>query len=74
MDIEDIEDITDDITNMSFDDKYNHELLDFIDTLKISENIKGYLKKLIENDNFNDYSEIYNVCIENGIELPVPYN
>lgn len=69
----DVENITNTINNMSVDNKYNDELLDFIDTLKISENVKGYLKKLIENDNFSNYSEIYNICLENGIDLPSPY-
>lgn len=69
----DIENITDSINNMSVDNKYNDELLDFIDALKIQENVKAYLKELIENDNFNNYSEIYNICLENSIELPSPH-
>jgi hypothetical protein len=48
----------------------NNELLTYIHTLNIDYNIKKYLYDLIENDNHTDYLTIYNICMENDIELP----
>ena len=48
----------------------NNELLTYINTLRIDYNLKKYLYDLIENDNHTDYLTIYNICMENDIELP----
>jgi hypothetical protein len=48
----------------------NNELLTYIHTLEIDYNLKKYLYDLIENDNHTDYLTIYNICMENDIELP----
>jgi hypothetical protein len=48
----------------------NNELLTYINTLNIDYNLKKYLYDLIENDNHTDYLTIYNICMENDIELP----
>jgi hypothetical protein len=48
----------------------NNELLTYIRTLEIDYNLKKYLYDLIENDNHTDYLTIYNICMENDIELP----
>jgi hypothetical protein len=48
----------------------NNELLTYINTLHIDYKLKKYLYDLIENDNHTDYLTIYNICMENDIELP----
>jgi hypothetical protein len=48
----------------------NNELLTYIHTLEIDYNLKKYLYDLIQNDNHTDYLTIYNICMENDIELP----
>jgi hypothetical protein len=48
----------------------NNELLTYINTLDIDYNLKKYLYDVIENDNHTDYLTIYNICMENDIELP----
>lgn len=45
-------------------------LIEYILQLNISKNIKTRLLFLIENDNYNDYIEIYNILLENDIEIP----
>jgi hypothetical protein len=48
----------------------NNELINYICTLSIENNLKKYLCELIENDCHTDYLNIYNICCENDIELP----
>ena len=48
----------------------NNELINYICTLHIDDNLKKYLCELIENDCHTDYLTIYNICCENDIELP----
>ncbi len=51
--------------------QHNHDLIIYIRSLKaVDECMKQHLIHLIENDNYNSYIEIYNICIENDIELP----
>ena len=38
----------------------------------ISHDLKQHLIHLVENDCYEDYLQIYNICLENDIELPVP--
>jgi hypothetical protein len=48
----------------------NNELINYICSLHIEDNLKNYLCELIENDCHKDYLTIYNICCENDIELP----
>jgi hypothetical protein len=64
----DLENIIDNLENIRISEK--NELLTYINTLPIEYNIKKYLYDLIENDNHTDYLTIYNICMENDIELP----
>ena len=40
----------------------NNELINYICTLHIDDNLKKYLCELIENDCHTDYLTIYNIC------------
>lgn len=57
-------------TSCGLYESYNQGIITYIKNLKISEETKKRLLFLVENDNYNDYMEIYNICVENGIELP----
>jgi len=72
MDITDIDDLNDMMSSScTLYENNNSSIIDYINTLNISqENIKEKLIWLAKNDNYNDYIDIYNICIENGIELP----
>ncbi len=48
----------------------NYDLILYIRKLVIDENVKKQLIYLIENDNYASYIDIYNICLENDIELP----
>jgi hypothetical protein len=49
----------------------NYDLIAYIRNLKtIDKEKKGHLLYLIECDNYQSYMEIYNICLENDIELP----
>ena len=63
-----MDDIIDNLGYISISE--NNELLTYINTLDIDYNLKNYLYDLIENDNHTDYLTIYNICMENDIELP----
>jgi len=63
-----MDDIIDNLGYISISE--NNELLTYIRTLEIDYNLKKYLYDLIENDNHTDYLTIYNICMENDIELP----
>jgi hypothetical protein len=63
-----MDDIIDNLGYISISE--NNELLTYIHTLDIDYNLKRYLYDLIENDNHTDYLTIYNICMENDIELP----
>lgn len=45
-------------------------MIQYVNNLKIDPNIKKKLIELIYNDNYYSYIDIYNICIENDIELP----
>jgi hypothetical protein len=63
-----MDDIIDNFEYISISE--NNELLTYISTLNIDYNLQKYLYDLIENDNHTDYLTIYNICMENDIELP----
>jgi hypothetical protein len=48
----------------------NKDLISYIHKLQIRPLLKTQLIQLVENDNYNDYMQIYNICLENDIELP----
>jgi hypothetical protein len=58
------------LNNTSLKNEESTLLIAYIKKLNIDENIKDYLCYLIDNDNLCDYQTIYNICIENDIELP----
>ena len=49
---------------------YNHDLISYIESQNIDEEIKKLVINLITNDNYNDYISVYNICVENNIDLP----
>jgi len=46
------------------------DLITYIRNQKIDEQIKNTVENLIRNDNYQSYVDIYNICVENDIELP----
>ena len=64
-----MEDIVDSFKSMGLSE--NYDLIAYIGNLKtIDKNTKDHLLHLIECDNYQSYMEIYNICLENDIELP----
>ena len=63
-----MDDIIDNLENIRISE--NNELINYICSLSIENNLKKYLCELIENDCHTDYLTIYNICCENDIELP----
>jgi hypothetical protein len=57
-------------SNTSLTSQEYNELINYISVLDIDVNIKENLVYLIQNDNHCDYLTIYNICMENDIELP----
>lgn len=50
-----------------------NDLVTYIRTMtSISNELKQHLIELIQNDCYSDYLQIYNICLENNIELPIP--
>jgi hypothetical protein len=45
-------------------------MIEYVKNLQIDANIKESLIEFIYNDNYNSYLNIYNICLENDIELP----
>ena len=70
MDSFEVEDIIDNFNTIDIVSQENNELIKYIYSLSIDENLKNYLCELIRNDCVTDYLTIYNICCENDIELP----
>lgn len=51
-------------------ENYSTYLAEYINSQTIDDDIKSLIIDLINNDNYNDYIDIYNICLENDIELP----
>ena len=66
----DIDNLCDDFNVVSFGENHNNDLIVYIRNLNIDNEIKNTIMNLIYNDNYDSYSNIYNICIENNIELP----
>ena len=62
--------LTESFSNTSLTSQEYNELINYISVLDIDVDIKGNLMYLIQNDNHCDYLTIYNICMENDIELP----
>jgi len=45
-------------------------MIEYVRNLNIADDIKERLIEFIYNDNYNSYLNIYNICVENDIELP----
>jgi hypothetical protein len=58
------------VANMSKMHVEENVMIDYVNSLKIDQPIKDSLIEFIYNDNYNSYLNIYNICIENDIELP----
>jgi hypothetical protein len=65
-----MDELTETFRNTSLTTQEYNELLNYISVLDIDANIKENLTYLIQNDNHCDYLTIYNICMENDIELP----
>jgi len=67
----DVNDLVDSMeTSCCLYDSYNQGIISYIKQLPVPLETKQRLLYLVENDNYNDYMEIYNICVENGVELP----
>ena len=69
--IDEIDEITESMSiNFNLYDNNSADIIQYINKLSVSDDIKKNLLFLVKNDNYNDYLSIYNICLENGIELP----
>lgn len=59
--------ITDDVCR---EKHYNQDMINYIRGQNIDDRIKELVIYLIENDSYESYVDIYNICVENNIELP----
>jgi len=59
--------ITDDVCQ---EKHYNQDMINYIKGQNIDDQIKELVIYLIENDSYESYVDIYNICVENNIELP----
>jgi len=65
-----VDEIVQNFNNVSLKDKDNINMIDYILQQNIDEKIKEAVIYLIESDRYESYLDIYNICIENNIELP----
>ncbi len=56
--------------NTTYINDYQQDLFTFISSLNIDNQLKKHLLELVENDNYRNYIEIYEICLENDIILP----
>lgn len=68
MDTMDIDDISDNFNTISINE--DNDIVSYVKTLNIDNLIKKTIIELLYNDNYNSYLDIYNICLENDIELP----
>lgn len=64
----DIDEISDNFNTISINE--DNDIISYIKTLNIDNLIKKTIIELLYNDNYNSYLDIYNICLENDIELP----
>jgi len=65
---ESMDDIVLNMRNFSIQEE--NMMINYVNNLNIDIDIKNHLLILLENDNYNNYIDIYNICMENDIELP----
>jgi hypothetical protein len=78
MSSDDIDNISNSLNYVYIDDEYIQEsndnpqqqLISYIISQSIEDHIKSLIISLIENDNYHSYLDIYNICVDNNIELP----
>ena len=63
-----MEDIISDMQSLQIEK--NDDLIQYVRSLHIDDYIKHQLLHIIENHNHKDYVAIYNILLENDIELP----
>ena len=70
----DIDELVDDMNMMEIQEKSTNDMQDNMLSYVLSLDIHNFTKQklifLIENDNIESYVDIYNICMENEIELP----
>lgn len=69
----DIDNIIDSMNYVYIDDttkQSQQDLISYIQTQHIDSQIKELVISLIYNDDYNSYLDIYNICIDNNIDLP----
>lgn len=65
-----MDEIIDKLNSTTLTSNESRELIEYINTIDINIDVRKCLAHLIENDNHCDYLTIYNICVENDIELP----
>jgi hypothetical protein len=65
-----MDEITAKLNSTTLTSNESKELIEYINTIDINIDVRKCLAHLIENDNHCDYLTIYNICVENDIELP----
>lgn len=65
-----MDELIDALNSTTLTSNESRELINYINTIDINIYVKKCLAYLIENDNHCDYLTIYNICVENDIELP----
>lgn len=78
MSFDDIDNISNSLNYVYIDDEYikesndnpQQQLISYIISQSIEDHIKSLIISLIENDNYHSYLDIYNICVDNNIELP----
>lgn len=78
MSSEDIDNISNSLNYVYIDDDNciqesndnQQQLISYIQSQSIEDHINTIVVSLIQNDNYHSYLDIYNICIDNDIELP----
>ena len=64
-----MDEIIDKLNSTTLTSNESRELIEYNNTIDINIDVRKCLAHLIENDNHCDYLTIYNICVENDIEL-----
>lgn len=65
-----IDDLCDYMSNVHISENTNRDIINFINSQNIDTMIKNTIIELIAEDSYPSYEYIFNICVENGIELP----
>jgi hypothetical protein len=52
-------------------ESYHQGIVAYISKLNIPNQVKERLRYLIQRDDYNDYEEIYSICVSYGIEMQI---